>query len=153
MSDPRTHAELSVDVAYAHRKWKEAEAELARLHLELEALRAKHPDLAKLVIVNANLRQELSEAKAELAAERTYSESYATALETVASLRTQLAVLASAGDALAVMGDGMLKMMAMLWEAVPWGKTFNLDVKALNEAPSNLRAALTAYRAARGGKP
>lgn len=30
------------------------------------------------------------------------------------------------------------KLTDNLWEAVPWGKTFNLDVARLNTAPGNL---------------
>lgn len=30
----------------------------------------------------------------------------------------------------------------LLWEAVPWGKTFDLDVKLLNEAPLHAKAVI-----------
>jgi hypothetical protein len=45
--------------------------------------------------------------------------------------------------------DGMVVLMDSLWKSVPWGKTFNLDIQKLNEAPIAARRALGK---ARGGQ-
>lgn len=50
-------------------------------------------------------------------------------------------LISAAPELLAALKE-MADMMEMLWEAVPWGQTFNLDAKLLNEAPLHAKAAI-----------
>lgn len=45
--------------------------------------------------------------------------------------------------------EAMDALMENLWQAVDWGKTFDLDVAALSEAPDRLKRAIAAC----GGTP
>jgi len=38
------------------------------------------------------------------------------------------------------------KLLDNLWEAVPWGQTYGLDIMALNEVPSAVKRALTSRK-------
>ena len=50
-------------------------------------------------------------------------------------------LIAAAPDLLEALKK-MDALMDMLWEAVPWGKTFNLDIAMLNEYPTIAKRAI-----------
>lgn len=61
---------------------------------------------------------------------------------TVASLTTEIATLRAQRDDLLTALKQDEQMMEMLWKAVPWGKTFNLNLALLNEAELGRKAAI-----------
>jgi len=50
-------------------------------------------------------------------------------------------LIAAAPDLLAAL-EGMDALVESLWKSVPWGDTFDLDVQALNEAPTRAKRAI-----------
>lgn len=60
-----------------------------------------------------------------------------------------LAATTTSQPGLLAAAEAMDALMENLWQAVPWGKTFNLDVAALNTAPMRLKRAIAAC----GGTP
>ncbi len=74
-------------------------------------------------------------------------------VQLVERLNAEMERLSAAKDEVRQLREALTDMLAlidMLWEAVPWGKTFNLDVKLLNEAPIRARETLAPSAAPSG---
>lgn len=54
-------------------------------------------------------------------------------------------LIAAAPDLLEAL-EAMDALVESLWDSVPWGDTFNLDIRALNEVPGKARAAIAKAR-------